>query len=196
MNSYNYDELLSYQRAELETLRVLIEDVQQVTYAPEPIKSNFSDLLPEDILYEVIEHKHQVLIVQRKVERVQRIGKKIHFILYPCPDSKNQAYFPYSDRNWTMSKKFNPIFIYYDDAIRWIDDKLRKDEDHYRYLLDNIRNKRAYIDNLIHRDFLHTSILSAAANRDSISGRYATYVDASTSPILNNNGSTSSITFF
>lgn len=188
MNRINYDELLQYNMADIKTLARLRRDMQQITYVPEPIKSNFGDLSPEDILYEVIEHKNQVSIVQRKVERVQRIGKKIHFVLYPYPDSENQSYFPYSNRNWTMSKKFNPIFMYYDDAIRWIYDKLRKDEEHYRYLLDNIRNKIAYIDNLVHRDILYTPILSATTSRDSISSRYATYVDASTSPISSHSG--------
>ena len=190
MNHINYYEPLQYNIADAENLaRLIRRDMQQVTYVPEPIKNNFGDLSPEDILYEVIERKNQVSIVRRKVERVQRIGKKIHFVLYPYPDSENQSYFPYSDRNWTMSKKFNPIFMYYDDAIRWIYDKLRKDEEHYRYLLDNIRNKRAYIDNLVHRDILYTPILSTdATSRDSMSSRYATYVDASTSPISNHSG--------
>lgn len=189
MEHHFYNELLEQNSVLAETLQRLQREMQQVTYVPEPIKSNFGDLSPEDILYEVIERKNQVSIVRRKVERVQRIGKKIHFVLYPYPDSENQAYFPYSNRNWTMSKKFNPIFIYYDDAICWIYDKLRKDEEHCRYLLDNIRNKRAYIDNLVHRDILYNSIISTAAtSRDSMSSRYATYVDASTSPISNHSG--------
>lgn len=180
MNRIDFDERLhQYNMADVETFLGLRRDMQQATCVPAPIKSNFSDLSPEDILYEVMERKHQVLIVRRKVEKVQRMGKKIHFVLYPCPDSENQTYSPYSNRNWAMSKKFNPIFMYYDDAIRWIHAKLRKDEMHYRYLLDNIINKRAHVENLL------TEMTG--------NFRYATYADSAstyvfTSPISNHSG--------
>lgn len=118
---------------------------------PQQSKNTFLDVLPGDILYQVVETKKTIEIVDRKVLSVEHTNKKIHLHLEPKFNLLSVDYYPYSNKTFTMSKKLQPLFIKFVDALLWLDDKLYKDAEYYALRLNCVEEKQRYIDKLLRR---------------------------------------------
>jgi hypothetical protein len=133
----------------------------------------FSDLKEGDILYEIVENKADFRIIERKVEYVRHIKKKTHFTLEPILGMKDSNYCPYSNKFYTMSKQFNPIFVDKMEAMLFLERKFKKDRD---YLLERLHLLSAKVT------FLHNYAAGRTATRR---GRLHTYENTLTSSMWN-----------
>ena len=138
----------------------------------EPIrrKQFFSDLKEGDILYEIVENRADFKIVERKVEHVRHIKKKTHFTLEPVLGMKDCNYCPYSNKFFTMSKQFNPIFVDRMEALLFLERKFQKDRN---YLLERLQLLSMKVT------FLHYYVEGRTTTRRS--RRVNAYVDTTTS---------------
>lgn len=105
----------------------------------------FSNIKEGDILYEIVERTEDFLIVNRKVKWVKHIGKKTHFALVPMDGLKDCDYCPYSNKSYTMSKQFNPIFVKKEGALSFLQDKLARDRDYLMQKMTSLARKRTFL---------------------------------------------------
>lgn len=104
-------------------------------------RCTFEELRRGDKVYEVIETKQRISIVPRLVEMSNNIGKKTHFTLRPFQGLKDCKYCPYSNKSYTVSKQFNPIFLSYNMAYSYIRQKLANDIKHSEMVVNRIKSK-------------------------------------------------------
>lgn len=112
---------------------------------PRQEKLFFSDIKEGDTLYEIIEKTEDFLIVEREVKWVKHIGKKTHFALVPMEGLKDCDYCPYSNKSYTMSKQFNPIFVRRDGIPSFLQDKFDKDRNYLMQRLASLSRKKTYL---------------------------------------------------
>jgi hypothetical protein len=151
-NNYNWNFDIDTIRAELERITSVPYSVlDAITVVNQSHKNTFLDIEAGDVLYQIVETKASVDIVDRRVISVTQTGKKTHLCLAPVLNLLSEEYYPYSNKTWTMSKKLQPLFIKLDDALFWLDDKLYKDAKYYNSMIERINTKRRWVDNKIRR---------------------------------------------
>lgn len=166
---YNWNFNIDALRAELERITSIpYSAVDAATVLNQSHKNVFSDIESGDTLYQIVETKTSVDIVDRKVISVTQTGKKIHLCLEPKQNLQSDGYYPYSNKTWTMSKKLQPLFIKLDDALFWLDNKLYKDAKYYNSMIECINAKRRWVDNKIKcfNHNIHFVDISTTTERD------------------------------
>ena len=75
----------------------------------------------------------------------------------PMEGMKDCTYCPYSNRQYAMSKQFNPIFVSKNSAISFMSEKLEQDRSYLMSRLTSVSRKRALLQYYIEGRMISTT---------------------------------------